>query len=85
MSMFKITRTENGTNLIEVKEKDVKGLANAAFYSVAVEQGCNIPEGAKTEPDAAAGLIERMIYHEMVNLVKDGMKLNNSMIAERSE
>lgn len=85
MSMFKISKTKEGTNLIEVKEKDVKELANAAFYSVAVEQGCNIPEGAKTEPDVSVGGIGRMIYREMVNLVKDGMKLEHSMIAERSE
>ena len=64
-------------------EYDIQGIneiAKTAFYSVCVEEGCNIPEGEKfeLEPDYDSVLVDYHMFDVMRQLVKDGMELYKS-------
>ena len=56
-------------------------LNKMAFYDVAMDEGCNIPEGEITYPEKATQF-EYQVYYMFKEVVKDGMALERSILEE---
>ena len=69
----------NHENEIELLRK-LRNLSKRAFYNVCVDEGCNIPEGEKTEPDSQTDLFENSVFNLFVKAVRDGISLEKSLI-----